>query len=109
MLKNALLLVFPSECYESFGYTIIESYACGVPVVASDSGGARELVQEGQTGFLFEPGNPLDLQEKILQLVANRQRLLKMKEHALERAKTLYTKETGYQNLLKLFQQLIPK
>ena len=109
MLKNALLLVFPSECYESFGYTIIESFACGVPVVASDSGGARELVQEGQTGFLFEPGNPLDLQEKILQLVANRQRLLKMKEHALERAKTLYTKETGYQNLLKLFQQLIPK
>jgi hypothetical protein len=33
---------------------------------------------------------------------------MKMKENALQRAKTLYTKETGYQNLLELFKQLVP-
>jgi glycosyltransferase involved in cell wall biosynthesis len=109
MLKKALFLIFPSECYESFGYTIIEGYACGVPVVASDIGGARELVQEGNTGFLFEAGNPDDLQKKISQMMADQQLLVKMKENALQRAKTLYTKETGYQNLLELFKKLVPK
>jgi glycosyltransferase involved in cell wall biosynthesis len=109
MLKKALFLVFPSECYESFGYTIIEGYACGVPVAASDIGGARELVQEGNTGFLFEVGNPDDLQKQISLMMADRQRLMKMKENALQRAKTLYTKETGYQNLCKIFKKLIGK
>jgi glycosyltransferase involved in cell wall biosynthesis len=109
MLKNARFLIFPSECYESFGYTIIESYACGVPVVASDSGGARELVQERETGFLFKPGDSQDLQKKIQQLTTDQQLLLNMKKNALARAKALYTKEIGYQNLLKLFQQLTAK
>jgi len=109
MLKKALFLVFPSECYESFGYTIIEGYACGVPVVASDIGGARELVQEGNTGFLFQAGNPADLQKSISQIMSDRQRLMKMKENALQRAKTLYTKETGCQNLFKIFNQLTGK
>jgi glycosyltransferase involved in cell wall biosynthesis len=107
MLKKALFLIFPSECYESFGYTIIEGYACGVPVVASDSGGARELVQEGNTGFLFQAGNPVDLKKKISQMMADHQLLMKMKENALQRAKTLYTKEIGYQNLLELFKKLV--
>jgi glycosyltransferase involved in cell wall biosynthesis len=109
MLKKAFFLVFPSECYESFGYTIIEGYACGVPVVASDIGGARELVQEGNTGFLFEVGNPDDLQKKISQMMADRQKLMNMKEKALQQAKTLYTRETGCQNLLELFKKLVPQ
>ncbi len=106
LLKKALFLVFPSECYESFGYTIIEGYACGVPVVASDIGGARELVQEGNTGFLFQAGNPDDLHRNISQMMDDQQRLMKMKENALKRAKTFYTKETGCQNLLGLFKKL---
>ncbi|NIM15328.1 MAG: glycosyltransferase [Candidatus Aminicenantes bacterium] len=107
ILKKALLLVFPSECYESFGYSIIESYACGVPVVASDIGGARELVQNGENGFLFEVGNPEDLQKKISALLSDRQQLMRMKERALERAKKSYTKEIGYQDLAALFKRLV--
>jgi glycosyltransferase involved in cell wall biosynthesis len=108
-LKRALFLIFPSECYESFGYTIIESFACGVPVIASDSGGARELVQEGVTGYLFKTGDPRDLQEKIARLMADGQRLQDLKKNALACAKTSYTRESGYRNLLQLFRQLAPK
>ncbi len=107
ILKKARFLVFPSECYESFGYSIIESFACGVPVVASDIGGARELVRDGENGFLFEVGNPEDLQKKISGLLANRQQLMKMKERALERAKKSYTKETGFRHLAALFKRLV--
>jgi glycosyltransferase involved in cell wall biosynthesis len=107
ILAKALFLVFPSQCYESFGYSIIESYACGVPVVASDIGGAMELVDEGNTGVLFQPKNPSDLTKKISSLLEDRNRLLDMRQHALEKAKQLYTKETGYRNLEGLFQQLL--
>ena len=109
ILKKALFLVFPSECYESFGYTIIEGYACGVPVIASDIGGARELVKEGETGFLFEVGNPDDLKEKISRITTNPTLLLEMKEQALARAKTMYTRDTGSRDLLELFRRLIEK
>lgn len=107
MLSKALFLVFPSECYESFGYSIIESYACGVPVVASDIGGARELIKEGNTGFLFEPGNPGDLRKKISLMLKKNQSLAEMRKKSLERAKELYTRETGCQNLDRLFKKLV--
>jgi len=107
MLTKALFLVFPSECYESFGYSIIESYACGVPVIASDIGGARELIKEGDTGFLFEPGNPEDLRAKISRMLEDKQHLTGMRKKSLERAKALYTRETGYQHLERIFQKLI--
>jgi len=109
MVKKALFLVFPSECYESFGYSIIEAYACGVPVVASDIGGARELVEENRTGCLFEPGNPQSLQNQIQSLLISQDRLLLMKQEALNRAKTLYTGETGYHYLMDIFNSLNKK
>ncbi len=107
MVSQARFLIFPSECYESFGYSIIEGYACGVPVIASDIGSARELIEEGDTGFLFEPGNPDDLRGKISRMMAmDNGNLMAMKEKALKRVKELYTKEEGYKNLLGLFERL---
>jgi glycosyltransferase involved in cell wall biosynthesis len=107
ILSRAWFLIFPSECYESFGYPIIESMACGIPVIASDTGGTRELVTEGQTGFLFEPGNPPDLRQKISHLLSLSEKdLMDMKKNALARAKELYTADAGYLNIEKVFKQM---
>ena len=46
--------VLPSR-YETFPMTILEAYACGKPVVASEVGGLRDLVKNGETGLLFKP------------------------------------------------------
>jgi glycosyltransferase involved in cell wall biosynthesis len=108
ILAGARFLIFPSECYESFGYTIIESYACGAPVIASDIGGARELVAEGETGFLFEPGNPEDLRRQISRLLAlDDDALMIMKQKSLARANECYTGEIGYKNLENLFSKIL--
>lgn len=105
ILSRARFLVFPSECYESFGYSIIESHACGVPVIAASIGGAKELVAEGENGFLFEPGKVDDLEAKISQMLSmDKQTLMKMKQRSLEGVKALYTKETGYRSLVELFE-----
>lgn len=108
ILTGARFLIFPSECYESFGYTIIESYACGTPVIASDIGGARELVTEGETGFLFQPGNPDDLRRQISRLlVLDNKTLMAMKQKSLARANEFYTGETGCKNLENLFNKIL--
>ena len=108
ILTGARFLIFPSECYESFGYPIIESGACGVPVIASDTGGARELIIEGETGFLFEPGNPDDLRQKISRLLAlSDGDLMTMKEKSLARVNELYTREVGYRNLENIFNKML--
>jgi glycosyltransferase involved in cell wall biosynthesis len=56
-MSKAKFLVFPSECFETFGRTVIEAFSCGTPVLAADLGAVRELVKEGVTGYRFQPGN----------------------------------------------------
>lgn len=106
-IAHARFLVFPSECYESFGYSIVEGFACGVPVLASDIGSAREPVESGKTGFLFKPGDAPDLKCRIQAMLEDPENLEKMRHNALDKAKRLYTKETGVKNLETLFHRLL--
>ncbi len=62
--RQCAFAVVPSN-YEIFGMVNIEAMACGKPVVASNTGGIPEIVENGHNGLLFEPGNAEDLQEKI--------------------------------------------
>lgn len=60
------LSVVPSrEWIESFSMAAAESMACGLPLVASRNGGLPELVAEGETGLLFEPGNVEQLADAL--------------------------------------------
>jgi glycosyltransferase involved in cell wall biosynthesis len=65
---RALLTVIPSVCYENMPNTVLESYACGTPVLGSGHGSIRSLIVEGRTGRCFRPGDPDDLAEKLLQI-----------------------------------------
>jgi glycosyltransferase involved in cell wall biosynthesis len=80
-----------------------------VPVLVVGIGAAAELVQEGKTGYLFEQGNVEDLKEKVLKMVSEKDKTQGMRQYVLERAKELYTKETGYKNLEAIFDTLQEK
>jgi glycosyltransferase involved in cell wall biosynthesis len=62
---QAHVFVLPSVCPENQPVTITEAMACGLPVVASRIGGIAELVDEGHTGWLAEPGNAQDLADRL--------------------------------------------
>jgi D-inositol-3-phosphate glycosyltransferase len=60
--------VVPSY-YESFGLVSLESLACGTPVVATDVGNHRDLIRQGQTGYVIEDNDPHRLANKIALLL----------------------------------------
>ena len=103
ILGGAVCLVMPSIWYETFGRTIIESFAKGTPVVASRLGAMAELVHDGRTGFLFEPDNPKDLTRKIIQLVDDPGKLAQMRRAARRQYEEKYTAETNYQMLMAIY------
>ena len=71
LYSQAHVVVVPS-LYEPFGLVALESMAAGTPVVAADTGGLREIVEHGDTGLLFTPGDPRSLAGAALRVLTDR-------------------------------------
>ncbi len=102
------LLVLPSRLPEPFGMVLLEAMATGKPVIATDQGGPREIVRDGETGFLVPPGDPTALAKAISTLAADaalrRQMGLAARARAVQRfSLTPYVAavEALYQDLLR--------
>ena len=73
LIREASFSVIPSEGYENCPFSVLESIACGTPVLGANIGGIPELIQG--TGELFESGNVQDLTEKLGNLWKDAERL----------------------------------
>lgn len=62
------IFAFPSDT-ETFGNVVVEAMASGLPVVGVNRGGVRDIIQEGETGFLVPPGDPVAFSEALAALV----------------------------------------
>jgi glycosyltransferase involved in cell wall biosynthesis len=69
LLREARALLLPSICYEAQPRVILEAYASGVPVIASNLGGLPDLIADGVTGFLLPPGEAESWKEGIARLL----------------------------------------
>jgi glycosyltransferase involved in cell wall biosynthesis len=76
---------------ELLGLTLLEAMASGTPVVASNVGGIPEIVDDGETGFIFEPGQVAELRERIYQLLDDSSTWQAMSNNAVEAARTRFT------------------
>lgn len=77
LLERSHVFALPSS-YEGFGIVYAEAMGFGLPVVASDAGGASELVTHGRDGFLVDPADPSDVTDAVSVLARNRGRLAAM-------------------------------
>lgn len=78
ILQTMDALVVPSLCYENSPTVIFESFACHVPVIASNIEGIAELIQEGENGFTFAAGNATSLTERLTWSATHRPDLVRM-------------------------------
>jgi glycosyltransferase involved in cell wall biosynthesis len=106
-IGEATFLLAPSGCYENFPRVLIEAFAKGTPVVASRLGAMAEIVDDGRTGLLFNPGDPEDLADKVRGLLADPGKLAQMRLAAREEFARFFTAEVNHQRLVSIYKQAI--
>jgi glycosyltransferase involved in cell wall biosynthesis len=106
-IKGARFLIFSSEWYETFGLTMVEAFASGVPVICSKMGAMQEIVDHGRTGFHFTPGDSQDLADKVEWAWNNRDHMRKMGQEARREYEDKYTAEKNYPRLMEIYQHAI--
>jgi len=107
-IAAARFTVLPSRAYETLGKSILESYAWGRPVVASDLGSRRELVHERETGLLFQPGNIGQLTDAISYLASRPQLTEEMGAAGRRWVETHHSPEDHYRQLMQLYERMVP-
>ncbi len=84
LYRASHVLAVPSS-YEGFGIVYVEGMAFGLPAIATTSGAARELIENGVNGFLVEPDDHRSLSRCLSTLIADREKLYSMASAAMER------------------------
>jgi len=109
LMGEAAFLVFPSECYETFGRVAIEAFAKGTPVLAAHIGAVGEVTEDGRTGLHFRPGDPEDLAAKVEWLLAHPNELARMRKEARAEYEAKYTAEENYRQLMAIYQTVLER
>lgn len=106
-MSQALALVMPSLWYENFPRTLVEAFACGLPVIASRLGALADLVEHGRTGLLFEPGSAASLAEALRFALGHPQAMREMGRNARRVHASLYSPEVNYRQLIDIYQDAL--
>jgi len=104
LMRDARVLIFPSECYEGAPLTIIEAFACGLPVIATNLGSMAEMVSHERTGLLFDPGDAADLARKVRWAFEHPEAMGAMREAARREFEEKYTADRNYGMLMAIYE-----
>jgi glycosyltransferase involved in cell wall biosynthesis len=108
VLNTLDVFVFPS-LQEALGTAVLEAMAMKKPVVATRVGGIPEVVQEGDTGYLVEPGNPGAIAEKVIPLLQDKDLGRKMGIQGRRTVEAHYDNRLMVQRIEQLYQRLMEK
>ena len=103
----ASALVLPSIWYENFPRTLVEAFGCGLPVIASRIGALAELIDDGVTGFLFEPRDADDLANKLRWANAHPAEMARMGRAARSHYEAHFTADGNYRQLMAIYNEAI--
>jgi len=105
-LAQAAVFTLPSES-EAFPNAVLEAMACGLPVVASEVGGIREVVQHGQTGYLVPPRNPEALADRLCELLTQPALADSWGAHGRQLVEARYSFERMVNSIASLYDQAL--
>lgn len=103
LLSRSRALIIASQTYETFGMTVVEAYANGVPVLAGKLGGFSELVKDGETGLLFTH----DSAEELCRTIKHFEELQEVDWEANTRRayNELYAPDVNYRRLTEVYRK----
>jgi len=107
LAQKSKFVIMPSIWYEVFGLSILESFALGKPVVGSNIGAIPELIKEGKTGLLFEPGNSRQLADKIDKLNCQADNMVEMGKNARKMVEDKFGIEEYYEKIKEIYKNLL--
>ena len=108
-LNECLCTVVPSEWYDNFPNTVLESYAYGKCVIASDIGSLTTMVDDGETGRRFVCGDSDDLRRCILSLLDNPAEARRMGQNGRRKILTEYSPDEHYRRLMEVFSTVMKR
>lgn len=109
LFEKCLCTICPSEWYDNFPNSVLESYAFRKPVIASNLGSLNELVIENKTGIHFEPKNHISLRKVVDFMYNNKSEVIKMGENGYETLKNDFSQKLHYDKLMQVFGDAIRK
>lgn len=104
LLRGSVATLVPSRWYENQPMTVLESYALGVPVVATRMGGLPELVDDGVDGLLVAPDDPAALAAALERLIADPGRVTDMGRTGAARVQEEFSARRHLDSLSELYQ-----
>lgn len=104
--RSSRVVVNPSLS-ESFGMSIVEGMACGLPVVGTKVGGMRETIRDGETGLLIEPERPDSLAEAVVSLLNNPETARRMGNKGRVRAVEHFSWRARAERLLSAYRMVL--
>jgi glycosyltransferase involved in cell wall biosynthesis len=103
LMRSAEFLVFPSEWHETMGRTVMEAFAVGTPVVASNIGPPASMVVAGETGFHFKPGDITELRVQVEWCSQNLEQVRALRRNARRAFEAKYTGAANVATLLAIY------
>lgn len=103
------VLVIPTSTEEPFGRTAIEAMSCGKPVVATNSGGLAEIIDNKITGILVEPKSAKALAEACVWLVQNKDKAKEIAEKARQKVEKVFSHKQYVGDIINLYEEFINK
>jgi sucrose-phosphate synthase len=94
---------------ENFGLTIIEAAACGLPVVASPSGGPKEILEHCQNGLLVDVDNPAAISEALKKIIADQSLWDKYSANGVVATNHLYSWEAHSNKFMEIIEDLFKR
>jgi glycosyltransferase involved in cell wall biosynthesis len=103
LMGEAMVLIFPSKWYETFGRVAVEAFAKGTPVIAANLGAIAELVDHQRIGLHFSPSDAEDLAAKMEWVLTHPKELRQMRQEARAEFEAKYTAKENYAQLMKIY------
>ena len=104
---HGLDIYINTSVHEGFPMSLLEAMACGLPIVAPNVGGIKEMIDDGYQGFLIEGRSPKAYSDKCMELIRNKQTIQTMGAASREKIRKYYSMDSMADKYCQLYKNVL--